>query len=243
MVDLVLPASCAGCSRSGSALCPACAARCRPAPRRVVPHPAPPHWPPCWAGGSYETAAAAVLRAYKDGDRRDVRPVLAGLLGSALDALLIDHPELAEGAVRGELVVVPVPSSAAARRRRGDDPARALAASALLGLAKGEARLVDVRLGRRVADQAALDRSGRLANLAGAMRVDPRRAAVVRDARCVVLDDVVTSGSTITEAARALRSAGARSVAAATALATPYGLRSVSSGDLRLPRPRPWVGE
>ncbi|WP_165495110.1 ComF family protein [Actinomadura roseirufa] len=75
-----------------------------------------------------------------------------------------------------------------------------------------------LRQRRRVADQAALTMAQRAANLAGALEAVPER---VRDRRVVLADDVITTGASLAEAARALRSAGAEVVAAATVAATP----------------------
>jgi predicted amidophosphoribosyltransferase len=65
---------------------------------------------------------------------------------------------------------------------------------------------------RRVRDQSELGAPARRANLAGALAV--RRSAVgsVAGRPVVVVDDIVTTGATVTEAARALTSAGARVV-------------------------------
>jgi predicted amidophosphoribosyltransferase len=65
---------------------------------------------------------------------------------------------------------------------------------------------------RRVRDQGELGATERRANLRGALAVRPavRQALVGRS--CVVVDDVVTTGTTAAEAARALTEAGARVV-------------------------------
>jgi predicted amidophosphoribosyltransferase len=69
---------------------------------------------------------------------------------------------------------------------------------------------------RRVADQAGLTATARSANLTGALRA----RLDLRGVRVIVVDDVVTTGATLTEAARALRAAGAEVPAAAVIAAT-----------------------
>ena len=56
------------------------------------------------------------------------------------------------------------------------------------------------------AEQQKLDRARRLKNVKGSMEADP---AVVAGRVCVVVDDVTTTGATLTEAKRALKEAGA----------------------------------
>lgn len=163
--------------------------------------------------------AARVLKEYKDGDRRDLAPVLGACLGRALDAVLRSEPWLARVAATEGIVVVPVPSAPRAVRQRGDRPVRTLARRALSGLPAHEAVILDVlRLNRTVADQGGLGGLSRRRNLVGAMAVRGPALARVAGRAVIVVDDVVTSGSTIVEAARALRSAGAGSVSAAAAL-------------------------
>lgn len=75
-------------------------------------------------------------------------------------------------------------------------------------------RVLDHR--RRVADQAGLSAAERAANLSGALRA----RFDLRGLRLIVVDDVMTTGATLAEAARALRSAGAEVPAAAVIAAT-----------------------
>jgi len=68
---------------------------------------------------------------------------------------------------------------------------------------------------RYTTTQTAFDRAERMENLHGAFRL--RKKADVRDLHVLLIDDVLTTGSTLSECARVLKKAGALSVHAATA--------------------------
>lgn len=154
-------------------------------------------------------------------------------LGAASSGAAVPGAAVAEEETRGgrgtggpdvrPLVLVPVPSTRASVRARGHDPTGRLARRAA---ATGRRELPSLRSApvlrhaRVVADQAGLDTAGRAANLQGALVVPPRLAVLVRDHPVVVVDDVLTTGATVREAARALTDAGADVLAAATVAAT-----------------------
>jgi predicted amidophosphoribosyltransferase len=75
---------------------------------------------------------------------------------------------------------------------------------------------------RPVADQAGLTAAGRLANLTGAVAVAPGRAGLLAFAPVVLVDDLVTTGASLTVSARAVSVAGGR-VAGAAVVAAPHG--------------------
>ena len=104
-----------------------------------------------------------------------------------------------------------MPATRAAVRRRGYDPVRLLLARSGVR----ESRVFGPARPHR--SQKTLSVLERAANLEGAFRV----RGVVRDRRFLLVDDVVTTGSTLLEAARELRAEGAVVVAAATVAATP----------------------
>lgn len=91
------------------------------------------------------------------------------------------------------------------------------AAAALGGMVVVANVLAPTRVTR---DQSALDAQERATNLAGAMMVRQRHRPALQGAVCVVVDDLVTTGATLAEAARALRDAGAADVLGAAIGAT-----------------------
>lgn len=219
-LDLVLPRACAGCGRPGEAICGPCrrelAELALPDRGRVAPRPVPPGWPGCSGTVQYSGVAARLMKAYKDGDRRDLAAPLGRLLADAVRREVTSSPFVPR---QHPVLLVPVPSSPAAVRQRGDRPMLTLVRQVRRGLGPAVTPAPVLTLARGTADQAGLDREARQANLRGAMRVG--RAAGVQGRHCVLVDDVLTSGATLTEGRRALLAAGAADVALAVCMVTP----------------------
>ena len=222
--DLALPDGCAACAAPGRALCPGCRSALTGPARPAWPSPVPEGMPPPWAVADYAGPARAAVLAHKEEGRRALAVPLGTALATAA-AAAIGSASVApiEVAPAEPVVLVPAPSRPAAGRARGDDPTRRLArraGDALRGAGLPVRVVPALRGARGLADQAGLGAADRAANLAGALRVVPGGGRLVAGRAVVVVDDVVTTGATLAECARALRAAGAVVVGAATVAAT-----------------------
>jgi predicted amidophosphoribosyltransferase len=231
LLDVVLPARCAGCGDLAGPGCPRCLrALCRPA-RWTRPEPAPPGLPPVATVGSYDGAVRGLLLGYKEHGNVALARPLGAALGRAI-ALALSLTAAAGGGRHDaeSIVVVPVPSSTRQNRHRGADVVADLAAWAARELRAIGRRVQVVRALRHiraVADSAGLDARARSANAAGALGLRRGAAALVAARTVVIVDDLVTTGVSLAEATRVLQASSATVVAAATIAAT--GRRRLTS--------------
>jgi predicted amidophosphoribosyltransferase len=219
VAELFLGASCAGCAGPGPPLCPACRAALAGIPRSTTPTPCPLGFPRTWTAGHYDGVVRSVVLAHKERGQL----ALARPLGDVLARVIENAAQVLEDDPYGSRVLIPVPSTRRRVRDRGHDPLMRItrvAAGRSRRRGRDTAVLPILRQRRHVADQAELDSAGRRANLAGSLWVPDRLRRLVRDRPVVLVDDVVTTGATLTEGARALYEAGAADVVAATIAAT-----------------------
>ncbi|MEV6069425.1 ComF family protein [Nocardia sp. NPDC052001] len=198
LLDLILPRACGGCGAGGTAWCADCAAALSGPPIRLRPRADP--GVPCWALAPYRGAPRRAVLAAKEQRRADLSHSMGVALARGLD-LLRDGTR--------PLILIPAPTRRAAARRRGGDPVLRSAHVAASWLP--DCRLVRV-LGLRpgVRDSVGLNRSDRQHNLRGRIIVAPSRAQTLpfpANAEVVLIDDVLTTGATVTESVRALREA------------------------------------
>ena len=178
------------------------------------------------AGGVYRDTLAASILAFKNHCRTELGPPLARCLVQSLHKALSDivaPPQVAARTrrpVQEALVLVPIPSSGSGWRRRGFDPV-----ALLLKMVVREGRLPEgvviahllrsrVKLPWQRRHQKGLGRSARRANVHHGMKVRPGVArkflltAKPNGQRVLVVDDVLTTGSTLREAGETLESWG-----------------------------------
>lgn len=208
LIDLVLPSSCICCQRSGPLWC----AACRPA--SIPELAATATGPAICAAGEYDAELRSALIAYKERGHRALAEPLSAYLGDAVDVLSRQVGTAAPG--RPRPVLVPVPSRRSAARQRGGDHvlrlARLVARHSQLPLCSA------LSVSSGVADSAGLSTAARAANLAHRMRAarPPGRGPL----GAVIVDDIVTTGTTLAEAERALTEAGWQVLGAAVVGAT-----------------------
>lgn len=153
------------------------------------------------AVSQYGGGAAKLVHAFKVSGSRVLADAMAGPLAGALAEALDGRP----------VALVPAPSSRSATRQRGYVPAHLLAravARRIKFLGVDSTVVPALRLVAEVRDQSLLGRAERNLNLSGHMSVVARLRPALVGRGVVLVDDIVTTGSTLREMSRALAACG-----------------------------------
>ncbi len=148
----------------------------------------------------YDEASRDMILALKHADRTSLAPAFAAWAARAGRALVADCD-----------LIAPVPLHWSRLFSRRFNQA-ALLANALAAMS-GKPAVPDLLVRRRATEkQGHLVRLARQRNVAGAFTLHPGRAALVADKRVLLIDDVITTGATIGNCAKALRRGGAAAI-------------------------------
>jgi predicted amidophosphoribosyltransferase len=190
LADLVLARTCLGCERFGRTVCESCWASVS----------GQPHWiniasVPISVGTTYEGLGRTLVLAHKRSLLRSLGVQLGQLLADALGM----HPTVRTASQVVHLVTIP--PHARAKRERGQDTVAAVARNAAHRVPGAQFRPIQALSFQHDAGSlAGLNRHERRNRMADAFTARPGNGAL-----CVVVDDVVTTGSTLHSAVRALR--------------------------------------
>lgn len=192
-IDFLAPPHCALCGlpfafESGpAALCGACT-RERPAFDRAR------------AVMRYDDHSRGLVLGFKHADRTEGASAYGAWLARAGQELLAEAE-----------LIVPVPLHWRRLFTRRYNQA-ALLAQALGRQARLPVAPDVLRRRRHTVSQGRLSAAARARNVAGAFAVHPAKQAMLRDRRVLLIDDVMTTGSTVSACSRTLRQAGASAV-------------------------------
>ena len=192
LLATVAPPRCAACDarvRLLAVFCPSCASTVV----RAAAEGGRPNAAFVYGGG----VARAIARM-----KYESRPDLARPLGDLLWRALEPHAGALQGAI-----VVPVPLHPSRLAERGFDQSALLAARIARRLGSPFRPRALART-RETRQQASLDRSARAANVAGAFHTRPSATGLVCDRAVLLIDDVTTTGATLSACERALAEAG-----------------------------------
>lgn len=203
--ELLFPQRCISCKTLGRALCPSCLPEWKFENRFQILRDNQGNRLPVFSSADYSDVTRSIILAAKESSIKDADRLVTQALNFSLAKFL--QCNFAN-------LLVPIPSRAQATRTRGRD----FLAEITQGVAKefniDSAALLRHR--RKVRDQSGLSLGARRNNLAGAFVLDSGRGQPL-GAELLLIDDLVTTGATLLEAARALRYAGFEVKGAVTA--------------------------
>ena len=158
--------------------------------------------------GEYEDGLRGLIHLLKYEGVRPVAPLLGVMLARTIAELLPS----CEGSTPW---IVPVPLHKGKRSDRGFNQAELIARAAMKRMPQRLELATGALIRRRATiSQVGLTREQRIANVRDAFRVRDRHG--VRGRTVIVVDDVMTTGTTLSECVRVLKQAGAERVLAAT---------------------------
>jgi ComF family protein len=195
-LNLLLPSACILCKTAGSNLCEQCQLEMKLQVRKVSRQGIS-----GFATTSYTAQVANLMHEFKEAQQTSLAKIFSRAMLPALENFELQNCSL-----------VYMPSKAKSFASRGFVPAKIIANGLSRQIAKHHKLLVPVYGGlgfsslaaKQISDQAALSGRDRRTNLVGTMQASGKPLG----SRAILIDDIVTTGATLTEAARALGDIG-----------------------------------
>ncbi len=207
LIEFIFPSHCIGCKTRGIALCPVCISKIPPADP----------FPKDWIRSIFyykDPTIKKALWALKYKNKKEVGKILGIHI---YEYLLEDVSDLELFSNIQTWTVVPIPISKRRLKKRGYNQAAILTES-LCAQDAGQIFIFSPHALQKIKDiqsQAETkNRTERLKNILGSFAVkDPEK---ITGKNIILVDDIVTTGATLTEARRVLKEAGAKKIIAVT---------------------------
>jgi predicted amidophosphoribosyltransferase len=214
LVELIFPSRCIGCSQLGISICSSCRKNWHPhiyhRELKVLGNRYP-----VISAIEYSPIASRVLLRSKEANQGAADQLLISAIAHSLRYFTKKYGT-------GDLVAIP--SRRSATRKRGRDFMQEITKS--VATLEKLNTLEILQHQRAVQDQSRLNSHQRTSNIAGALSTSidfPSSAGQGNIGPLIIVDDLVTTGATLVEAIRALRTAGFTVIGAVTgAVANPY---------------------
>ena len=203
LADLIFPSRCIGCSQLGISICSSCRSSWHPHIYLSYVNAIGLNYPVVSAV-QYSPVASRVLLGAKESNISAADNLLTDAISHSL-GYFVKH--------FGGDTLVPIPSRRAASRKRGRNFLNEISGE-VAKISTCNTNVCKTQLlthSRRVQDQSALNSKQRLANLSGAFVVPSKVSSNKCDGNngaLILVDDLITTGATLAEAIRALRTAG-----------------------------------
>lgn len=196
--QLLFPIRCYGCGAIGISICSLCRTEWSPHLYSLSVGRMPVH-----SSILYSPIASKIVLAAKENGLRGADTLI---VESIMNVLVRTQLDIAH------VCLVPIPSSALARRRRGRSFIVDIVNRVSLELSVPMSNSLE--LTRKVRDQSGLHAKARAVNMEGAFAL---KVGAYPRGNLILVDDVVTTGATLREAARALTSQGLHVLGSVTA--------------------------
>ena len=207
LADLVLARTCAGCASPGTLLCENCWAHLT---RGMIEHGLA-DGESALASTTYLGVGRSVIIAHKEHGCHALTPMLGILLARAVTSLTAEP-----------VTLVPIPPHAHSLAVRGTDPLADIVGATvrcLRSIGQPAAREPLLTRAREGGSVKKLNRAARRESMESSFVITLRRRPHL--GHLIVVDDVITTGATITEARRSLEMGGLAVLGAAAVASTP----------------------
>ena len=200
LTEIIFPSRCIGCSRLGISICSECRKQWHPHfYQRAINFKGEIF--PVFSAIQYSPIASRVLLSAKESQLK------------AADQLIVNgivHPLKLFINRYGPATLISIPSRKSANRKRGRNFLQEITAAVALEVdLPYQSPLTHIR---KVRDQSQLNLVDRSENISGAFSVSPDFMSQIcagnTGPKIIVIDDLITTGATLAEAIRALRTAG-----------------------------------